>query len=63
MLLSSAQTATYLKIFRTLTEKGTPCTVEELANPTGADVVFTGMCFQIHSHRLLSLWKIMALKC
>lgn len=44
MLLSSAQTATYMKIFRTLTEKGTPCTVEELANPTGADVVFTGMC-------------------
>lgn len=44
MLLSSAQTATYMKIFSTLTEKGVPCTVDELARPTRADVVFTGAC-------------------
>lgn len=44
MLLSSAQTATYMKIFKTLTEKGVPCTVDELAQPTRADTVFTGAC-------------------
>lgn len=42
MLLSNAQTATYMKIFSTLIEKGTPCTVSELAEPTRADIVFTG---------------------
>lgn len=42
MLLSSAQTATYMQIFSTLTAKECPCTVEELAKPSGADVVFTG---------------------
>lgn len=42
MLLSSAQTATYMKIFSTLAEKSEPCTVAELAKPTNADVVFTG---------------------
>ncbi|KAG8158549.1 hypothetical protein KVR01_011671 [Diaporthe batatas] len=55
MLLSSAQTATYMKIFSTLTEKGTPCTVEELAEPTGADVVFTARILRfLASHSLIS---------
>lgn len=44
MLLSSAQTATYMKIFSTLVEKRGPCTTTELAAPTGADIVFTGSC-------------------
>jgi hypothetical protein len=42
MLLSSAQTATYMRIFSTLADSGAPCTVEELAKPTGADTIFTG---------------------
>lgn len=45
MLLSVAQTGSYMKIFSTLVEKGAPCTIEELAKPSGADAVFTGeMC-------------------
>lgn len=31
-----------MKIFGTLVEKGAPCSVAELAEPTGADTVFTG---------------------
>ncbi|KAI3394966.1 hypothetical protein diail_2024 [Diaporthe ilicicola] len=55
MLLSSAQTATYLKIFSTLTDKGIPCTVTELAAPTGADVVFTARILRfLASHGLVS---------
>lgn len=47
MLLSSAQTATYMKIFSTLAEKSGPCTTAELAAPSGADVVFTGTFFTL----------------
>lgn len=42
MLLSVAQTGSYMKIFSTLVEKGGPCTIDELAEPSEADVVFTG---------------------
>lgn len=42
MLLSSVQTGYYLKLFSTLVEKDAPCSVVELAEPTGADTVFTG---------------------
>lgn len=42
MLLSSVQTGYYLKLFSTLVEKRAPCSVAELAEPAGADVVFMG---------------------
>lgn len=32
-----------MKIFTTLVEKGGPVAAAELASPTGADAVFTGM--------------------
>lgn len=39
-----------MKIFSTLAENGTPCTVAELAKPTGADVVFTGTHSEIQQY-------------
>ncbi|KAK2616016.1 hypothetical protein N8I77_002735 [Diaporthe amygdali] len=55
MLLSSAQTATYMKIFITLAEKSAPCTAAELAKPTNADVVFTARILRfLASHGLIS---------
>lgn len=53
MLLSSVQTGYYLKIFGTLVEKGAPCSVADLAEPTGADLVFTGEPHQIQSRLAL----------
>ncbi|POS74201.1 O-methyltransferase [Diaporthe helianthi] len=55
MLLSNAQTASYMQIFSTLTEKAAPCTVKELAEPTGADVIFTARILRfLSSHGLIS---------
>lgn len=49
MLLSSVQTGHYMKIFGTLVEKGAPCSVAELAEPSGADLVFTGGPHQVQA--------------
>lgn len=43
MELSVVQTAVYMQIFATLAGKEAPCTTAELAAPTRADLIFTGM--------------------